>query len=47
MGHLSVIVEDEVLRRFKQLVVRKHGKLKGVIGKEVAEALRLWNEKQE
>lgn len=47
LAHLSVVVEEEVLRRFKQLVIRKHGKLKGMIAKEVTEALRLWIEKQE
>ena len=32
-------VDERVWRRFKQYVIRKHGKLHGVLGDELAEAL--------
>jgi hypothetical protein len=38
---LSVEVDKEILRQFKQMVIRKHGKLRGNMSAEVTEALRI------
>jgi len=40
-------VDDEVVRRFKQLVIAKYGTLRGFMGKELTEAMRLWVEREE
>jgi hypothetical protein len=42
---LSVEVNKDVLRQFKEIVIRKHGKLRGNMTLEVAEALKLYTEK--
>jgi len=42
---LSVEVDKDVLRQFKGIVIRKHGKLRGNMTTEVAEALKLYVEK--
>ncbi|MEM2112010.1 MAG: hypothetical protein QXX08_09075 [Candidatus Bathyarchaeia archaeon] len=38
---LSVEVDKEILRQFKQMVIRKHGKLRGNMSAEVTEALKI------
>ena len=40
-------VDDNVFRRFKQLVIAKHGTLRGYFSKELTEAMRMWIEKEE
>jgi len=42
---LSVEVNKDILRQFKEIVIRKHGKLRGNMTTEVAEALKLYVEK--
>jgi metal-responsive CopG/Arc/MetJ family transcriptional regulator len=37
---LSVDVDEEVLRKFKQMVIQKHGKLRGNMSTEVTKALQ-------
>jgi len=40
-------VDDHVFRKFKQLVIAKHGTLRGYFSKELTEAMRMWIEKEE
>jgi len=40
-------IDDEVVRKFKQLVIAKHGMLRGFMGKELTEAMRLWVKREE
>jgi hypothetical protein len=35
-------LDDGVLKRFKQLVIAKHGTLRGHLGEALTEAMRLW-----
>lgn len=37
-------INDETWKNFKQAVIEKHGKLHGVLGKELTEALQLYLE---
>jgi len=39
---LSTEIDKEILREFKQIVIRKHGKLRGNMPIEVTEALKLY-----
>jgi len=41
---LSTETDGEVLRQFKQMVIRKHGKLRGNMRTEVTMALKLYVE---
>jgi len=40
-------VEDEVLKKFKQLVIARYGALRGYMGKALTEAMMLWINKEE
>jgi hypothetical protein len=42
-------VEEAVFRKFKQLVIAKHGVLRGYLGRELTKAMQLWikNEEEE
>ena len=40
-------IDDEVVRKFKQLVIAKHGTLRGFMGEELTEAMRLWVKREE
>jgi len=42
---LSVEIDKEILRQFKQMVIRKYGKLRGNMTLEVTEALKLYVER--
>ena len=46
-ARLSVDVDGDILRRFKEIVIRKHGKLRTKISQEVEEALKLYIAKYE
>ena len=39
-GRLCTNIDPGLLRRFKELVVHKHGLLRGPFGKEVEQAIR-------
>lgn len=41
---LSTEVDGEILRQFKQIVIGKHGKLRGNMATEVTGALKLYVE---
>lgn len=40
-------LEENVLRRFKQLVIAKHGTLRGWLGRELTKAMQLWIKNEE
>ena len=40
-------VEDSVFRKFKQLVIAKHGTLRGKLGEELTKAMQLWIRNEE
>ena len=40
-------VDDEFVRKFKQLVIAKYGTLRGFMDEKLTEAMRLWVEKEE
>jgi hypothetical protein len=40
-------LDDRVLRRFKQLIIAKHGTLRGYLGKELTKAIQLWIKSEE
>ena len=40
-------LEEDVLRRFKQLVIAKHGTLRGWLGRELTRAMQLWIKNEE
>jgi len=45
---LSIVgMDDDVLRKFKQLVIVKHGTLRRHIGDELMKAMQMWMEKEE
>jgi len=35
-------LDEEVLKRFKQLVIARHGTLRGHLGEALTEAMQLW-----
>jgi len=43
---LSVLIDAELLKEFKEAVLAEHGKLYGVLGNAVEEALREWLKKK-
>jgi len=47
MGYLNVSVNDDVEKRFRELVKKRYGTMRGALGVAVTEALRLWIEKYE
>ena len=40
-------LEEDVLRRFKQLIIAKHGTLRGWLGRELTRAMQLWIKNEE
>jgi len=46
MGIITISVDDEVEKRFRQNVKMKLGQRKGALGDAITQALKLWNEKQ-
>lgn len=46
-ARLSVDIDKDLLKRFKEIVIRKHGKLRTKIAQEVEEALKLYISKYE
>ena len=47
MGILTVSVDDDVEKKFRELVERKYGKIRGALGVAVTEAMKLWIKKVE
>jgi len=45
MGKLTVLIDDEVEKEFRHLVLDKYSAKKGGISRAVEEALKLWIEK--
>jgi hypothetical protein len=42
MGTITISVDDETERKFREVVTRVHGKRKGALGEATTEALNLW-----
>jgi len=42
MGTITISIDDEVERKFRERVKRVHGERKGALGQAAAEALDLW-----
>jgi len=42
MGTITISVNDEIDRKFREVVTRVHGKRKGALGEATTEALNLW-----
>ena len=40
-------VDDQIFRKFKQLVIAKHGILRGKLGEELTKAMQLWMKSEE
>ena len=47
VGVITVSVDDEVEKRFRELVVEKYGRIRGALGVAVTEAMKLWIKKVE
>ncbi|WP_179192997.1 hypothetical protein [Thermococcus litoralis] len=44
---ITVSVDDEVEKKFRKLVEKKYGKIRGALGVAVTEAMKLWIKKVE
>jgi hypothetical protein len=42
MGTITISIDDETDRKFREVVTRVHGKRKGALGEATTEALNLW-----
>ena len=42
MGTITISIDDEIDRKFREVVTRVHGKRKGALGEATTEALSLW-----
>lgn len=47
VGVITVSVDDGVEERFRKLVAKKYGRIRGALGVAVTEAMKLWIEKVE
>jgi len=45
MGKLTVLIDDELEKEFRHLVLDKYGAKKGAVSRAVEEALKLWIER--
>jgi hypothetical protein len=42
MGTITISVDNETERKFREVAIRVHGKRKGALGEATTEALNLW-----
>ncbi|KUH34451.1 hypothetical protein APY94_02115 [Thermococcus celericrescens] len=47
IGVINVSVDDDVEKKFRELVAKKYGKIRGALGMAVTEAMKLWIKKAE
>lgn len=47
MGVITVKIDDEVEKRFRKAVIDVYGSKRGVLGKAIEEAIKLWLSKYE
>jgi len=47
MGVITTSVDDEVEKKFRELVQKKYGKIRGALGVAITEAIKDWIKKVE